>query len=1053
MKIIRLLAFNLLFISLYTTSRAQININWQTANPSSEQKAEISSMLLLPQDARFYKASFLHTTLESVSGSEVVQVTLPIGMDGAEVKVHFVYDPVMGARDQQKFKEIRTFKAFSTEGTPISGRAGISPTGFYGVFELNGKQIMIRPGAVEQDMYVVYDLGRKLSMLDFSLLAGCGTETHLNEIKRNETVNLRSDDKRMRNFTIAISCTSGYADQVGRSEGQVMASVVEVLNLLNYRYNVDFGIKLNLLDGTSQLFNLDPHTDYFVNETKGLELLQQNQDFLDSLIDNSSYDLAQVFTRGCSDVGGVVWGRTCVSDTKARGVSCRTNDSDYFFTTFKHEVGHQFSGGHTFNACNGSTQYNPFSSFEPGAGSTILSYGDNCGSDNVGERVDYFHVANIIEVNRYVKEIENKCGTWGAEINHTPVGYLSMPEDKTIPILTPFELEGGATDDDKNLTFNWEQYDLGEGEPLGTNFETGPLFVSQAPGGVGHRLFPSLSTINSGIISNRERLPEVSREMNFKMTVRDNNPNVGAQAIVSYKFDVTDQAGPFKVTFPDAQTDTSFTLGQYVEITWDVANTDQFPVSCKNVNILFSTTNGNTWSDTLVANTPNDGRESVMMPRTSGRARFKVKAADNIFLDLSGKPLKIVQPSEAGYSLDILPHDISLCKNSIYTLTVKSVSWKAFNSPVKISVFDSGHPAFKVIPLKSEFLPVETMTLDVDVPDVIDAGTYQIRFMATSDQGDTLFRTVTLTIADNDQNISGTISPVANDQYVTLHPVFAWDPVENTHGYQLQLATDPAFSSLILNVSIDSEEYLSEIELNKATIYYWRVRSLGECGYGRWTAMSIFRTESELSNSALHQINNKILKVKTNEKKPALHEDLYYVSELNQNESLKYTLLSEPEHGALYLDNARLKKGDTFTQENVDAGKFVFSAEELDYQGEDGFAFLVSDISNLFIGPENFIIDIRESYPSGTSHINMDAMVDLVPNPTSGLIDLKCVGMDLKEDVEIQILDIRGVSVMRPFKAQLNLGNRIDLTSLSSGVYLIVVQSGNYIAKKRLVKI
>lgn len=68
------------------------------------------------------------------------------------------------------------------------------------------------------------------------------------------------------------------------------------------------------------------------------------------------------------------------------------------------------------------------------------------------------------------------------------------------------------------------------------------------------------------------------------------------------------------------------------------------------------------------------------------------------------------------------------------------------------------------------------MTLDVDVPDVIDAGTYQIRFMATSDQGDTLFRTVTLTIADNDQNISGTISPVANDQYVTLHPVLPGIP-------------------------------------------------------------------------------------------------------------------------------------------------------------------------------------------------------------------------------------------------------------------------------------
>jgi hypothetical protein len=52
----------------------------------------------------------------------------------------------------------------------------------------------------------------------------------------------------------------------------------------------------------------------------------------------------------------------------------------------------------------------------------------------------------------------------------------------TIPKLTPYELIGSATDEDNdNLIYIWEEFDQGNGEPLGTNFASGPLNRSYPP--------------------------------------------------------------------------------------------------------------------------------------------------------------------------------------------------------------------------------------------------------------------------------------------------------------------------------------------------------------------------------------------------------------------------------------------------------------------------------------------------------------------------------------------------------------------------------------------
>ena len=356
-----LLKITYLFISLPLFLQGQsLEGTWKQLPLTSELSTRMNADLVLPSDAKAYlvDVSVINNLLMNARSSEQIQMALPLGPEGEEEIFNMTYDPIMGIMDQKKFSDILTFRAVSTDGKGKLGRIGISSLGFYGIFESEDGQTIIRHGnGEEKDKVFIYDLDRKMALVDPLLLGVCGTESAPKISHNFDVLQTRDEIRKMRNYRLAISCTSGFATIAGGSESAVMAKVVEAVNLLNLRYHVDFGFRMTLIDNNERLFNLSAATDYFVDQTKGLGLLRQNQNFIDSLLSPEDYDLSQVFTKVCSDVGGVVSGRACDDNSKARGVSCRSSDEDYFFTTFKHEMGHQFNGGHTFNACNGSTQY------------------------------------------------------------------------------------------------------------------------------------------------------------------------------------------------------------------------------------------------------------------------------------------------------------------------------------------------------------------------------------------------------------------------------------------------------------------------------------------------------------------------------------------------------------------------------------------------------------------------------------------------------------------------------------------------------------------------
>ena len=99
------------------------------------------------------------------------------------------------------------------------------------------------------------------------------------------------------------------------------------------------------------------------------------------------------------------------------------------------------------------------------------------------------------------------------------------------------------------------------------------------------------------------------------------------------KFRVADNAGPFKLTFPVL--DYKLKIGEKLNVTWDVANTDIAPVNCKFVDIYIALNNSLDFDSEnlkLVSkSTPNDGQETIIIPNIETiRARIVVRASDNI---------------------------------------------------------------------------------------------------------------------------------------------------------------------------------------------------------------------------------------------------------------------------------------------------------------------------------------------------------------------------------------------------------------------------------------
>ncbi len=588
-------------------------------------------------------------------------------------------------------------------------RFSVSPYDLQSMMFRDGKYEFIEPLNKEKTVYGVFP---KTDKQNGDHAFSCSTSESLqsqNELEKlakesnfsnSATDFSKASDKKYRTYRLAISVTGEYTQYFG-GVAQAFAAINATVTRVNGVFEKDFAIHLNLQD-FQQLIYTNASTDPYSTANTGiggawnLELQQT----LTSVIGNDAYDIGHLFGRAggsgnAGDVGNVCRNPTSNSDAKSKGAAFSTprtagpEGERFDIDIVAHEMGHQFGADHTYSNII-QTAPNNTAHFEPGSGSTIMGYAGITNANVQTYSDSYFHVRSAEQVQTYINS--QSCGIV-TNINNNPPVVAALP-NKTIPRGTPFVLTANATDTENNpLTYSWEEYDLATSTittVTGDNI-TGSKFRSLVASPSPSRYFPRLSNVINGNLSSAtdwEAVSNVARTMNFKVIVRDNNPDITQQQTATGSQTITiGNEGPFKMTTVKVYNNVASA------VTWEVVNTNLAPYNVANVKIDYTTDQGVTWN-VLIASTPNDGSEFLNFSAISANQNIvlRVLAIDNVFYALGNVAVASVAACDGSAPTNLLVNSITqttanldwdLVANATYTLRYKKsteTNWTVINN-------------------------------------------------------------------------------------------------------------------------------------------------------------------------------------------------------------------------------------------------------------------------------------------------------------------------------------------------------------------------------------
>ena len=631
--------------------------------------------------------------------SSQIVIDLPVP-NGSFQRFKVVAYSMIAPELASQFPTIKTFNLIGIDEPGIYGKLDWTEFGLHVMLKTKEGAVFMDPYCRNNvDDYIVY-YAHDFQKDPSKILPEIGVIEKNN--KKNETVNSRSLSQicagsNLRKYRFAVSCTGEYAQAAtgfsNPTTAQILSAVTTTVNRVNGVYETEVAVRLTLVANETSILYGNPSTDPFTGNNNGGVLINESQTVITSVIGSANFDIGHTFSTGGGGLAGL--GVVCDDNRKAIGITGSPNPvgDPYDIDYVAHEVGHQFAGHHTFSAATGSCggNYNPGTMVEPGSGVTIMAYAGICSSNDIAANsIAYFHTISFDEIMEFTtNDIGSSCPVITSTVNSAPI--VTAPTSFTIPKSTPFALTGSATDLDGDvLTYSWEEFD---NNSTPHNLGTGaiPFFRSYAPTSSPIRLFPLLATILTGGTSSLGNyLPATPQTLNFRLTARDNKVGGGGVCYDNTQVIVA-SLGPFEVTYPNA-TGITWASNSTQTITWNVNSTDVAPVSCSNVNILLSTDGGNTFT-TVLANTPNDGSQSITVPVqsvTKTTCRIKVECEGNIFFDISNNNFTITLgtgplPPVAAFAAD----NTSPCIGSIVNFTDQSTgsttSWAWSFNPTSIT--------------------------------------------------------------------------------------------------------------------------------------------------------------------------------------------------------------------------------------------------------------------------------------------------------------------------------------------------------------------------------
>lgn len=978
-----------------------------------------------------------------------------------------------------KFPSISSYVGIS-ENKKYKLRLTITKQGAYGMIMGGEGMIFINPMTHSGTVYKVFNqknATRAMEAMQCRVI-GDPNPRPVNQMKPRAT-----DDATLRTYELAVATTGEYSrfhiNAAGVSSGTVdekkaavLAAIVVTMDRVNGIYERAVALTMVLLPNEEDIIFLNGNTDPFSNNDT-YELIDESQAVIDSIIGFDNYDIGHTFSTGG---GGLASLRSPCTNRKASGItgtSAPVGDP-YAVDYVAHEMGHQFGANHTFNnACGGNQAGN--TAVEPGSGVTIMGYAGICAPNIDNHSIPFFHAVSIAEIYANITGGSGStCGTKTDITNKAPI-LASIP-NYTIPNGTAFVLTADATNVDGDaLTYTWDQTDneIATMPPLPTSTE-GPNFRSFEASSSPIRFFPMKDSVLVGNLSPEwQVIPSVARTMNFTLTVRDNGLTAGQTATEDVQITFAN-SGPFAVT--SQNTTTTWNVGGSQTITWDVANTNEAPVNASNVNILLSIDGGQNFDTVLASNVPNDGSEQINIPSvgTTNQARVMVKAVDNIFYAVNSTSISI---QESEFVMNFTNAEITVCQpdDAIFNFTYKT--FQGFSEATTFSVTNLPNGVNATFSPNTATADGTAVQMSISNTTAANVGSYVITVTGISAS---VTQTVDVVLNIYDENMAPEVltAPTNSATEVVLLPTFSWEAFPNAATYEIQVATDNAFSNIIAQKTVEENSFALTNHLLSETTYYWRVRALNDCITGDYSSVFTFTTEScgpcASAGSMKYPTSITLVLFKTinNASTKSAYTDYTAIS-ATIDKGTSYDLIVNVNTGGNYTNETMVwidwNQDCSFDDPGEEYN--LGSATDTDDGPTSNSPLSITVPSDAVLGSTVMRVSTRFNEPSTACQEDFDGEVEdytlnigtlgiaessfdrfaVWPNPNNGTFSIQLLS-DSNQNIQVNVFDIRGRKVYdRSFENTGQFNKQIKVQNLESGLYLLNVYDGQKRTVKKLV--
>ena len=997
-----------------------------------------------------------------------------------------------------KYPNIKTYIGFSLDNPGGRIRFSVTPQGLKTMSTYPNKPALftVPLNKGDESLYITYDRGMRIdSKKDFE----CLTENENVPIKEIISFNRDANDQILRTLRIAISTTGEYTnfwddgdDTNGDAQEDALAALVSTLNRTNEVFEVDMAITFQLVTGTEIIYptsSTDPYTGSFNS---------QLQSTLTSEVGESNYDIGHLFNYGGNNGNAGCIGCVCVDGQKGSGFSSHSftdndggpNMDDFFDIDYvPHEIGHQMGGNHTFSQSNEGTGVN----YEPGSGTTIMGYAGITGANDVQDHSDpYFHYGTI---NQVLNNLDTRTCWTSTEITNNPP-VADAGDDYTIPQGTAFKLVGSATDSDEEdvLTYTWEQVDSGTttSSNFGPTKTSGGVWRSRPPSSNPTRYMPVRSRVLSGELTEAnpqetedntswETVSTVGRALNFALTVRDRSETNGVGQFPQSDFDfmtvtVDGDSGPFAVT--SQTTNETWNVGESQTVTWDVAGTDTGSVNTSTVNIYLSTDGGLTFPFLAASNVANDGSHTFSVPPADGdsdQLRVMVEGNDNIFYAINSTNFSL---QESEFAMTVEEPSVTVCSPNdvIYNFTYNT--FLGFTGTTSFST--EGLPSGLSATFSSNTASTDGEGIELVISNigVLNEGTYNFQITGTS--GAIVKSTdVDFSVFSNILEIPVLTSPSMNITGVGLSPVFSWEEISNTSSYDIEIATDQQFSSVLFSENISTNSF-SGASLEESTVYYWRVKAKNTCGEGDFSEISSFTTQncsvcfSDGNTSYVTSTTRVVFNTIDNSSgKPGAYSDYTDISTTVRPDEI-HDLTVQVNTDGDYIVHTKVwidwnqdcdfddvnEEYDLGTAENVADAATTLSPLSITIPSDaiEGLTTMrvstkyASDPTSCMTGQDAEVEDYTLAVDA-TLFVE-DSILEgfnLYPNPSNGSFNLK-FNTESNENVEIQLYDLTGrlVKELQFSNISFQFSERISFQNTAKGFYVLKIKNGTKQTSRKL---